>query len=626
MKTQRLTMAQALVRHLSALKALTTLVDGSTQVQPYCGGVFAIFGHGNVVALGEALHESRDRLKTYRAHNEQGMAHAAIAFAKTRFRQRMMAVSTSVGPGATNLVTAAAVAHVNRLPLLLLPGDVFANRAPDPVLQQVESFQQGDVSANDCFRPVTRYFDRLTRPEHILTALPRAIQVMTDPASCGPVCLALPQDVQAEAFDCPESFLNPEILHFRRPPPEEAELVRAAAVLKASRKPLIVAGGGVLYSQAWDALRAFAEAHGVPVVESHGGKSSLPWDHPLNLGAIGVDGVPQANLIAQEADLVMGVGTRLQDFTTGSHALFANARLLSLNVQAYDAGKWSGTALVADARLGLTRLSQAVGDWRAETSWTERSKDQAQRAVQWVTQLTTAVPQDGVLPYDAEVIGAVRDSLNDIGGDSGSSDIALCAAGTLPAELHKLWRARTPGGYHMEYGFSCMGYEVAGGLGAKMAAPDREVIVMVGDGSYMMLNSELATSVMLGVKIIVVLLDNRGYGCIQRLQTGTGNVGFNNLLDDCIGAGGERSQIDFAMHARSLGADAVHVANVAELKVAMVQARAAKRSQVIVIDTTHTRVSEGGCWWEVGVPEVSTRSEVNASFAGNLQAKSGQRL
>lgn len=621
MKTQRLTLAQALVKHLAALRIETH--DG--QVQPYCGGVFTIFGHGNVAGMGEALVAERDRLPTFRAHNEQTMAHAAIAYAKASFRERIMAVSTSIGPGATNLVTAAAVAHVNRLPVLLLPGDVFASRRPDPVLQQIESFAQGDVSASDCFRPVTRYFDRLTRPEHILTALPRAIQMMTDPANCGPACLSLPQDVQAMAFDCPESFLQPELLRFRRPPADPRELASAAALLRQARQPLIVVGGGVLYSQAWDALRAFAEAHGVPVVESHGGKSSLPWDHPLNLGAIGVDGVSGANELARSADLVFAVGTRLQDFTTGSHALFAHARLLSLNVQPYDAGKWSGSALVADARTGLEQLAPLLQGWAADPAWTERARQNAAATNARIQQLTTQLPQ-GVLPYDAEVIGAVRDSAAELGLDSAEHDVALCAAGTLPAELHKLWRASKPGNYHMEYGYSCMGYEVAGGLGVKMARPEQESIVFVGDGSYMMANSELATSLLLGKKMIVVILDNRGYGCIERLQLKTGSPSFNNMLDDCVPEGGESSRIDFAMHARAMGADSVHVKDVAELKAAMVKARAAKRTQVIVIDTTHTRITDGGCWWEVAIPEVSDRTEVQQARAGYEQAQQGQRL
>jgi 3D-(3,5/4)-trihydroxycyclohexane-1,2-dione acylhydrolase (decyclizing) len=616
-RTIRLTMAQALVRHLAALRVEAE--DGT--LVPYCGGVWSIFGHGNVAGMGEALHAERAALPTYRAHNEQGMAHAAVAYAKAHFRKRIMAVTTSIGPGATNLITAAAMAHVNRLPVLLLPSDTFATRAPDPVLQQVESFEQGDVTANDCFRPVSRYFDRITRPEQILTALPRAIQVMTDPATCGPVTLALPQDVQAMAFDCPTSFLQPEPIRLRRPPPDAAELQRAAAVLAKARRPMIVAGGGVLYSEAGAALRRFAERHGVPVAESHGGKSSLAWNDPLNVGGIGVDGGPAANELAREADLVFAIGTRLQDFTTGSHALYADATLLSLNVQRFDAGKWRGTMLVADARLGLDQLSDAVAGWQADPAWTARAK---QLAAGWnarVTELTTHVPMDG-LPYDGEVIGAVRDSHP----DSPAQDIVVCAAGTLPAELHKLWRAARPGGYHVEYGYSCMGYEVAGGLGAKMARPDAEVIVMVGDGSYLMLHQELATSVLLGRKIIVVLLDNRGYGCIERLQIKSGGASFNNMLDDCVPEGGARSTIDFALNARSFGAEAVHVDNIAGLRQALVRARSATTTQLIVIDTTHERITaEGGCWWEVGIPEVSQRAEVRAARDRYEAAKRTQR-
>ena len=422
--TVRLTTGQAIVRYLAALRVEEA--DGTTT--PYCGGVWAIFGHGNVAGIGEALFAHRKELRTYRGHNEQGMALAAAAYAKANFRRRMMAVTTSIGPGSTNLVTAAAMAHVNRLPMLLLPGDTFATRASDPVLQQVEDFEQGDVTANDCLRPVSRYFDRITRPEQLLTALPRAIQVMSDPAACGPVTLALPQDVQAMAFDYPETLFAPEPVLFRRPPPDAQELTRAGQALLSARRPLIVAGGGVLYSHAWDELRMFAEKHRVPVAESHGGKSAVNWDHPLNLGGVGVDGGPAANEIAKDADLILAVGTRLQDFTTGSHALFGKARLLSLNVQRFDAGKWSGQSLIADARLGLQQLSTAVGDWHAEPAWTARAESLAAKWQARVSELTTLVPKE-TLPYDAEVIGAVRDSHE----DSPARDIVVCAAGTLPA-------------------------------------------------------------------------------------------------------------------------------------------------------------------------------------------------
>lgn len=618
-KTQRLTMAQALVRHLAALRV--EMADGS--VQPYVGGVFSIFGHGNVAGLGEALAASRAELPTYRAHNEQGMANAAAAYAKAQFRQRIMAVTTSTGPGSTNLVTTAAMAHINRLPILLLPGDAFASRAPDPVLQQLEDFHQGDWSVNDSLRPVTRYFDRIMRPEQILTALPRAIQVMTDPATCGPTCLAMPQDVQTEAFDCPEYFLQPQTLRFRRPAADAAELERAVAQLRAAKKPLIVVGGGVLYSQAWDALRSFAQVHGVPVAESQGGKGSLNWDDPLNLGSVGVTGSPAANALAREADLIFAVGTRLQDFTTGSNSLFGQVPMLSLNVQAFDATKRRCASLVADARTGLQQLDAALAGWTAASEWTARGRELAAGWRERVQSLTTAKLAPDVLPYDAEVIGAVRDSTE----NSPVSDIVVCAAGTLPAELHKLWRSGTPGGYHMEYGYSTMGYEIAGGLGVKMARPEKEVIVMVGDGSYMMLNSEIATSVLLGRKLIVVVLDNRGYGCIHRLQRATGSERFNNMLDDCIPEGGNPSDIDFAAHAASMGAQAVHVQDVAGLRAAMVAARAATRTQVIVIDTTAERTTQdGGWWWEVAVAEVSTRSEVQRARTQYEAAKKSQQV
>ncbi len=430
MTTQRLTMAQALVKHLAALQV--ELADGS--VHPYCAGVFAIFGHGNVAGLGEALWNERAALPTWRAHNEQAMAHAAIAYGKAQFRQRILAVTTSIGPGATNLLTAAALAHVNRLPVLLLPGDVFASRAPDPVLQQLEDFAQGDVSVNDAFRPLTRYFDRITRAEQILNALPRAIAVMTDPATCGPVCLALPQDVQTHAFDCPAWFLKPEPIRLRRPVPDALALAHASAMVRGAKRPLLVAGGGVLYSQAWDALEQFARTHGVPVAETQAGKSSLRWDHPLNMGAIGVTGSPAANALAQEADLVLAVGTRLQDFTSGSNSLFKNARVLVLNVQVLDARKQDSAALVADARVGLEQLSSAAGTWQAEPAWTRRATELAANWLLRVSALTTFAADpghQGVLPYDAEVIGAVRDSA----AGSDRNAFGLCAAGTPPAAL-----------------------------------------------------------------------------------------------------------------------------------------------------------------------------------------------
>lgn len=602
-KTIRLTMAQALVRYLAALK----VEDG----QPLFGGAFAIFGHGNVAGLGEALYQYKEHFPTYRAHNEQAMAHAAIAYAKAHMRRRMMAVTSSIGPGATNLLTACALAHVNRLPVLLLPGDVFVSRAPDPVLQQLEDPVDGSVSVNDAFKPLSRYFDRIVYPEQLLTALPRAIAVLTDPAACGPVTLSLPQDVQTMAYDYPEAFFAPRTVRFRALPPVANELEEAAALIKKARQPLIVAGGGVLYGEAGAALRAFAEQHGVPVAETHAGKSALPWDHPLQLGAIGVTGSPASNALAFEADLVLAVGTRLQDFTTGSNSLFAKAELVSINVNGFDALKRRGLAVQADATLGLQGLSQLLMGWHSDAAWRERAEQQSHGWRETVLAITGKREVAG-LPYDGEVIGAVqRSSL-----DSTTNDIAVCAAGTLPAELHKLWRTATPGGYHMEYGYSCMGYEIAGGLGVKMARPEREVIVMVGDGSYLMMNSEIATSVMLDKKLIIVVLDNRGYGCINRLQQACGNAPFNNMLADCYQEGEGAPAIDFALHARSLGALSEHVANIAELEQAMLRARAASRTYLICINTDDKRTtSEGGCWWEVAVPEVSTQEGVRAARA-----------
>ncbi|MFC5505635.1 3D-(3,5/4)-trihydroxycyclohexane-1,2-dione acylhydrolase (decyclizing) [Bosea massiliensis] len=610
--TIRLTMAQALTRYLSRQM---TEIDG--QRLPIFGGVWAIFGHGNVAGLGEALWQERERLPTFRAHNEQAMAHAAIAYAKANMRRRFMAATTSIGPGATNLVTAAALAHVNRLPVLLLPGDVFANRIPDPVLQQVEHFSDGTVSANDCFKPVSRYFDRITRPEQIIPALHRAMQVLTDPAECGPVTLALCQDVQAEAYDYPESFFEERLWTPRRPRPDRAELAAAATALKAAQKPLIVAGGGVLYSGASDELARFATQTGIPVCETQGGKSALPDEAPLNMAAVGVTGTGAANRLAAEADLILAVGTRLQDFTTGSWALFAAGKsVIGLNVQAFDAGKHRALPLVADAREGLAELRDALAGWQAPASWTADAK--AGKAAWRKEAAAVTAATNAALPSDAQVIGAVQRSL-------GAEVILLHAAGGLPGELHKLWQAGSPGSYHAEYGFSCMGYEIAGGLGAKMARPDKEVVVMVGDGSYLMMNSEIATSVMLGLRLTIVLLDNRGFGCINRLQNATGSASFNNLLKDARHE--TLPEIDFVQHAASLGAIAVKAASIAELEVALARAKINTRTTVVVIDTDPlVSTGAGGAWWDVTVPEVSERAEVRAARASYDERRKRQTI
>jgi 3D-(3,5/4)-trihydroxycyclohexane-1,2-dione acylhydrolase (decyclizing) len=613
-KTVRLTMAQA-VTHF--LKKQMTVIDGKKT--PIFGGVWAIFGHGNVAGIGEALYQVRGELPTYRAHNEQGMAHAAIAYAKASFRQRFMACTTSIGPGALNMVTAAGVAHVNRIPVLFLPGDVFANRAPDPVLQQIEDFGDGTVSANDAFRPVSRYFDRITRPEQIISALKRAMQVLTDPLDCGPVTLSLCQDVQAEAFDYPESFFEERVWTTRRPRPDADELANAIALIKKSQKPVIIAGGGVLYSQATKELTDFADAHGIPVVVTQAGKSAIDERHPLALGSVGVTGTSAANALAEETDLLIAVGTRCQDFTTGSWALFKNEKLsiLGVNIAAYDAVKHDGHPLVADAREGMKAISAGLAGWKAPAALA--AKAEAEKKI-WVEAAAKVMAStNAALPSDAQVIGAV---VRSIGGEN---TVALCAAGGLPGELHKLWPATVPGSYHMEYGFSCMGYEIAGGLGTKMAHPEKDVVVMVGDGSYMMMNSELATSVMLGLKLNIVLLDNRGYGCINRLQMGTGGANFNNLLKDSYHE--VMPEIDFRAHAESMGAIAVKVASIAELEKAIADSRGNDRTSVFVIDTDPLIVTEaGGHWWDVAVPEVSPREQVNKAHAAYVKARAAQRV
>ena len=589
MPTNRLTAAQALTRYLAA--------QWTDTGERLFAGVWAIFGHGNVAALGEALHAVRDTLPTFRAHNEQAMGHAAIAFAKATNRRRMMACTSSIGPGASNMVTAAAVAHVNRLPVLFLPGDVFASRRPDPVLQQLEVWDDGTASVNDCFRPVSRYFDRITRPEQLLTALPRTLRVLTDPAACGPVTLSLCQDTQAEAFDWPESFFTPQTWRPRRPPPDAAELAEAIKALSNAQTPLIVAGGGVLYAEAAAALVVFAETHGIPVVETQAGKGSLPDDHGQNLGAIGVTGTAAANQAARKADVILAIGTRLQDFTTGSRTLFTG-RLIGLNVQPFDAGKHDALPLVADAREGLAALTRALAGFHAPSGWTNAI---ATWRAEWraeAEKATTAT--NAAMPSDAQVIGAVRRAV-------APGTVVVCAAGGLPGELHKLWGAEGPGTYHLEYGYSCMGYEIAGGLGVKLADPSRQVVVMVGDGSYLMMNSEIATSVAMGLKLTVVLLDNGGFGCIDRLQQATGGAPFNNLVPHGV---------DLCAHAASLGARAERAASLAALEDAVRRAQTADRTSVIVVETDPAiGTAAGGHWWDVAVPEVSPRPEVRAARA-----------
>lgn len=607
-KTIRLTAAQALVRYLTA--------QMNEEGDPFIAGVWAIFGHGNVAGLGEALYPVRETLPTYRGQNEQTMAHTAIAYAKQLRRKRAMAVTSSIGPGATNMVTAAGLAHVNRLPVLFLPGDAFANRGPDPVLQQIENFSDGSMSINEVFRPVSRYFDRIMRPEHILTALPRAFRAMTDPADCGPATLSFCQDVQGEAYDYPVSFFEKKVWRQRRIRPDTNELADVTKALADAKRPVIVAGGGVHYSGATEALAEFATTHNIPVCETQAGKSAMPWDHPLNLGPIGVTGGEPANDVCGEADLILGVGTRFQDFTTGSWGLFANPErmIASLNVAAYDAAKHGAMPLQSDARVGLQELNAALGGYIAPGSVDGMKANWFSK----VDPLTDAPTEDGnALPTDMQVVGAVQ-------RQSTPQTVAMCAAGTMPGELHKLWKAGKPGSYHMEYGFSCMGYEIAGAMGIKMAEPERDVICFTGDGTYMMANSEMATAAMMGIDFTVVVTDNRGFGCINRLQMGTGGAEFNNLLDHAVHE--TPCNIDFAAHAASMGATSVKVSSIAELEDALSKRSKIKGPYVVVIDTDpYPSTEHGGTWWEVGVPEVSDRPSVNEAYAKFQEGKKSQR-
>ncbi|TDW25037.1 3D-(3,5/4)-trihydroxycyclohexane-1,2-dione hydrolase [Rhizobium azibense] len=602
--TIRFTAAQAMFRWLA--------VQMTEEGERFIEGVWAIFGHGNVAGIGEALHGIGDKLPTWRGQNEQTMAHAAIAYAKTKRRRKAMAITSSIGPGATNMVTAAALAHVNRLPVLFIPGDVFANRRPDPVLQQIEDFDDGTVTVTDCFRPVSRYFDRITRPEHLLTVLPRAMQVMTDPANCGPVTLAFCQDVQAEAYDWPESFFESKTWRIRRPEPDPREVDDVVAVLKASSHPVIVAGGGVLYSGAEADLLAFAKAHNIPIVETQAGKGAIDWQERLNFGSPGVTGTDCGNKIAARADLILGVGTRFQDFTTGSWAIFSNPsrKLVSINLAGYDAAKHGAIPLVSDAKVALGRISTALGSYRfADPDFAARGA--------WFKATDAVIagpgtPKPNFRPSDAQVIGAVQRI-------SGPKTVAMCAAGTMPGALQVLWRSAA-GGYHMEYGYSCMGYEVAGAFGIKLAAPEKEVVCFVGDGSYMMANSELATAVMLRVPFTIVLTDNRGYGCINRLQQECGCAEFNNMYKDCNIE--TQPEIDFVAHATSMGAYAVKAADIAQLETEIVSARSRDVPTVVVIDTeAETGAGIGGAWWDVAVPEVGTTEklkEARAHYEANV--------
>ncbi|HXN02976.1 MAG TPA: 3D-(3,5/4)-trihydroxycyclohexane-1,2-dione acylhydrolase (decyclizing) [Candidatus Dormibacteraeota bacterium] len=621
--TVRLTMAQALVRFLAAQYAERDGVE-----HRFISGCFGIFGHGNVAGIGEALFERPDLLTYYQARNEQAMVHAAVGYARMNNRLRVLACTSSIGPGATNMVTGAALATVNRLPVLLLPGDVFASRPVDPVLQQLEVPWRGDASVNDCFQPVSRYWDRIVRPEQLMPAALEAMRVLTNPAETGAVTLALPQDVQAEAFDYPEAFFEKRTWSVPRAEPDSSALDRAAALIRAADRPIIVAGGGVIYSEATEALRTLVEATGIPVGETQAGKGSLPYDHPSSLGAIGASGTLAANRLARDADVVIGIGTRWSDFTTASHTAFGNAHahFINLNVLDFDAHKNSGHALVGDARAGIDGLRGRLRGYAVNASYRDlaaRLNKEWDREVERLYHLNHQP-----IPAQSEVIGAVNDA-------AGPRDVVVCAAGSMPGDLHKLWRAHDPKQYHVEYGYSCMGYEIAGALGVKMAAPDREVFSMVGDGSYLMMSSEIVTAVQEGIKLIVVLVDNHGFKSIGGLSRSLGTDGFGTQYrfrkNGSLGLDSERAPapvlpIDLTANAASLGAEAVRVANVDALREALQNAKRATRTSVICIEADrYESVPDNESWWDVPVAEVSTVEAVDAARRDYEKSKKKQR-
>ncbi|EYR84420.1 3D-(3,5/4)-trihydroxycyclohexane-1,2-dione acylhydrolase (decyclizing) [Shinella sp. DD12] len=607
----RLTMAQALVRYLCNQ---FTEIDGERV--PLFPGVFAIFGHGNVTCLSEALEAVKDTLPTWRGQNEQSMALAAIGFAKATRRRQIMVATSSIGPGALNMVTAAGVAHTNRLPILLLAGDSFVNRRPDPVMQQVEHFGNPTITVNDAFKAVTRYWDRIVHPEQILSSLPQAVAVMLDPADCGPAFLALPQDVQEIAWDYPESFFAPTIHKAPRPRPDRDSLAEAVRVLKAAKRPLIISGGGVRYSGAETALAAFTEKHGIPLCETIAGKGTVTHDHPAHVGPIGIVGSTSANALAGEADVVLAVGTRLMDFTTGSWTAFSpDARFVSINAARWDANKHRAVAVVGDALETVSELDAVIGDYKADAGWTEKGR---REFAKWNAALDGyQKPTNAPVPTYAQVVGIVN-------AKAGERDLLITAAGGLPGEVMKNWRVKAPNTFDCEFGFSCMGYEIAAGWGAAMADPTRTPIVMIGDGTYMMMNSDIYSSVLSGHKMILVVCDNGGYAVINRLQNAKGTPGFNNLLKDCRVK--EPFAVDFAKHAEAMGALTRRVESLADLGDAVEWAQGTDRTTVITIVSDAFTWTPGDAWWDVGVPQVSARAEVNAAAADQQAGRRKQRV
>jgi 3D-(3,5/4)-trihydroxycyclohexane-1,2-dione acylhydrolase (decyclizing) len=623
----RLTVGQALVRFLAA-----QVVERDGDRHRFFAGCFGIFGHGNVAGLGQALQQHQDLLPYHQARNEQAMVHVASGYARQRNRLGAFACTTSIGPGATNMVTGAALATINRLPVLLLPSDTFASRRPHPVLQQLEVPHDATVSVNDCFRPVSRYFDRIERPEQLLPSALEAMRVLTDPAETGAVTLALPEDLQTEAFEVPESFIESRVWTMWRRPPAPEALARAVELMRAARRPLVVAGGGVTYSEAAGALCELVEATGIPVCETQAGRGSLPSDHRLSLGAVGATGTAAANRLAREADLIIGVGTRWSDFTTASKSAFQDpgVRFVNINVAAFDAAKLSGLALTCDARAGLEALRGALAGDRVDPDWEELA---AREASAWADEVDRLVGAGHApLPSQAEVIGAVNDA-------AGADGVVVCAAGSMPGDLHKLWRARDPKSYHVEYGYSCMGYEIPGGMGVKLAAPEREVFVMIGDGSYLMLPGELATAVAEGIGIVVVIVDNHGYSSIGGLSRSLGSAGFGThyrrldgtqLLDRPDGQGPATDApplpVDLAANAESLGARVLRTRTIDELKEALDRARGESGPVVVHIEVDrYAGVPSYDSWWDVPVAEVSEDSAVRSAREEYEEARGGQR-
>jgi 3D-(3,5/4)-trihydroxycyclohexane-1,2-dione acylhydrolase (decyclizing) len=613
---RRLTATQAIVAYLS-----NQYSERDGKEHRFIEGCFGIFGHGNVAGMGQAL-EQDGRLRYYLCRNEQAMVHTAAAFAKASFRLRTLACTTSIGPGATNMLTGAALATINRLPVLLLPGDIFARRNVAPVLQQLESAASQDISVNDCFKPVSRYWDRIQRPEQILTSLPEAMRVLTSPAEVGAVTLSLPQDVQTEAFDFPEEFFAKRIWIIPRSRCDKNLLNRAAEWIKSAKRPLIIAGGGVLYSEACETLAEFARTTGIPVSETQAGKGALPFDHPQEMGAMGVTGTPGANILAREADLIIGIGTRYSDFTSASKTAFQNpqVKFININVAEMDAYKHAALPLTGDAKVALEELGLAVAGYKVEENY--RAGIQALRA-DWEAEVDRIYGVRKSPPLSqGEIIGVVNQL-------SRPEDVMICAAGSLPGDLHKLWRTKQPGGYHMEYGYSCMGYEIAGGLGIKMAGPKREVFVLVGDGSYLMMAQEIVTSVQEGYKLNIILLDNHGFSSIGGLSRSCGNEGIGTNYRYRRGEKyeGELLPVDFVANAASLGAWAVRARTHEEFVQALKAGQAESRTSVVVVETSYDeRVPGYESWWDVPIAEVSDRESVNAARRKYEEARAKERL